>query len=113
MMKFKALLFDKDGTLLEFHNMWLNVSRSACAQIKNYSDTNHGHQTITITELLSAIGVEGDIVHNHGLLASNPVEDTALAWFEMLQPDVSLEAFTRVTKAAFNDQVGHPGQIPG
>lgn len=105
MMKFKALLFDKDGTLLEFHNMWLNVSRSACAQVKDFSDTHQGHQTVTKTELLSAIGVEGDIVHNHGLLASNPVEDTALAWFEMLQPDVSLEEFTRITKAAFNDQV--------
>ncbi len=105
MMKFKALLFDKDGTLLEFHNMWLNVSRSAAMQVKNYSDAQAGNQTVTVTELLSAIGVEGDLVLNHGLLASNPVEDTAVAWFEMLQPDVSLEAFSQVTKTAFNGQV--------
>ncbi|WP_428775693.1 HAD family hydrolase [Vibrio sp.] len=104
-MKFKALLFDKDGTLLEFHNMWLNVSRSAAMQVKNYSDAQAGNQTVTVTELLSAIGVEGDLVLNHGLLASNPVEDTAVAWFEMLQPDVSLEAFSQVTKTAFNGQV--------
>lgn len=105
MMKFKALLFDKDGTLLEFHNMWLNVSRSASEQVKGFSDEHQGHQSVTVNELLSAIGVQGDRVDNHGLLASNPVEDTARAWFEMLQPNVSLEVFTQVTKAAFNDQV--------
>lgn len=91
MMKFKALLFDKDGTLLEFHNMWLNASRSACQTVKDFSDTNQGHQNVTVAELLLAIGVEGDSVDNHGLLASNPVEDTAKAWFEILRPAVSLK----------------------
>ncbi|SHF97478.1 HAD family hydrolase [Vibrio gazogenes] len=105
MTKFKALLFDKDGTLLEFHNLWLNVSRGASEMIKGYSDLHQGNQNITITELLFAIGVEGDVVLNHGLLASNPVEDTAQAWFELLKPEVSIEEFTKVTKAAFNNQV--------
>ncbi|NOH98267.1 HAD family hydrolase [Vibrio sp. 99-70-13A1] len=104
-MKFKGLLFDKDGTLLEFHNMWLNVSRSACRQVQDYSVRHKGLQTISAEALLSAIGVEGDIVHNHGLLASNPVEDTAKVWFSMLKPMVSLAEFTIVTKAAFNEQV--------
>lgn len=109
MIKFKALLFDKDGTLLEFHNMWLNASRSACQTVKDFSDTNQGHQNVTVAELLLAIGVEGDSVDNHGLLASNPVEDTAKAWFEILRPVVSLEMFTRVTKEAFNHHVAnHP-----
>lgn len=116
-MKFKALLFDKDGTLLEFHNMWLNVARSAAAQVKAFSDQNGGHQTVTLDALLLAIGVEGERVHNHGLLASNPVEDTAVAWFEMLEPSTTLQAFTRVTKTAFNDQVAENPQwveaLPG
>lgn len=104
-MKFKALLFDKDGTLLEFHNMWLNVALSASEQVKAFSDQNQGHQTVTVDQLLLAIGVEGERVDNHGLLAANPVEDTAAAWFYMLAPQVSLSEFTRFTKAAFNDQV--------
>ena len=104
-MKFKAMLFDKDGTLLEFHKMWLNVSRGACERVKSYSDHHQGNQTVTAAELLLAIGVEGDVVDNYGLLASNPVEDTATAWFNMLQPNVSLAEFTKVTKAAFNDEV--------
>ncbi|MCZ8498836.1 hypothetical protein O9929_15570 [Vibrio lentus] len=45
------------------------------------------------------------MVDNYGLLASNPVEDTATAWFNMLEPNVSLAEFTNVTKAAFNDEV--------
>ncbi|MDK9761176.1 HAD family hydrolase [Vibrio sp. D420a] len=104
-MKFKALLFDKDGTLLEFHKMWLNVSRGASEQVKAFSDNHQGNQTVTVTELLLAIGVEGDVVDNYGLLASNPVEDTAIAWFKMLEPSVSLTEFTQITKAAFNNQV--------
>ncbi|MCW1891586.1 hypothetical protein OK016_29955 [Vibrio chagasii] len=66
---------------------------------------HQGNQTVTAAELLLAIGVEGDVVDNYGLLASNPVEDTATAWFNMLQPNVSLAEFTKVTKAAFNDEV--------
>ncbi|WOG27794.1 HAD family hydrolase [Endozoicomonas sp. 8E] len=116
-MKFKALLFDKDGTLLEFHNMWLKVSRSACHRVKNYSDERQGHQHVTEAQLLLAIGVEGDRVDNHGLLASNPVEDTAAKWFEMLNPQVSLTEFARVTKNAFNQQVAENPQwievLPG
>ena len=104
-MKYKALLFDKDGTLLEFHKMWLNVSRGASEQVKAFSDNHHGNQTVTVTELLLAIGVEGDVVDNYGLLASNPVEDTAIAWFNMLKPNTSLVEFTKVTKTAFNNQV--------
>lgn len=85
--------------------MWLKVSRSACHRVKNYSDDRQGHQNVTESELLLAIGVEGDKVDNHGLLASKPVEDTAAAWFKMLNPKVSLTEFTRVTKDAFNQQV--------
>ncbi len=33
------------------------------------------------------------------------MEDTATAWFNMLEPNVSLAEFTNVTKAAFNDEV--------
>ncbi|CAH0535486.1 Phosphoglycolate phosphatase [Vibrio stylophorae] len=106
-MKFKGLLFDKDGTLLEFHNLWLNVSHGVSQVVKDYSNQHQGHQNVTITALLSAIGIEGDVVLNHGLLASNPVEDIAQAWFDMLAPDVSIAAFTQVTKAAFNQQVKH------
>ncbi|CAM4184664.1 HAD family hydrolase [Vibrio neonatus] len=105
MTKYKALLFDKDGTLLEFHNMWLNVARAACEQVKAYSEQHNANSNVTSSELLLAIGVEGDVVDNYGLLASNPVEDTALVWFELLKPKVTLVEFTQITKLAFNEQV--------
>ncbi len=43
------------------------------------------HQVIKPSHLLSYSRhrVEGDVVDNYGLLASNPVEDTAIAWFNM------------------------------
>ncbi|CCN85986.1 HAD family hydrolase [Vibrio nigripulchritudo] len=111
-MKFKALLFDKDGTLLEFHAMWLKVARSAAMHMKGVSDIHHGERNVTETSLLSAIGVSGSTVLNHGLLASNPVEDTARVWFDMLQPCLTLSEFTQITKYAFDRLVQeHPDWV--
>ncbi|MGF1870569.1 HAD family hydrolase [Photobacterium indicum] len=103
-MEIKGLLFDKDGTLLEFHQMWLRVAQGVAADIKAMYVVN---KTINTTEvqLLEAIGVFGEYVDNHGLLASNPVEDTALAWYEILQPQCDLSEFTAVVKSRFNAQV--------
>ena len=71
-MKFKAMLFDKDGTLLEFHKMWLNVSRGACERVKSYSDQHQGNQTVIPAELLLAIGVEGDVVDKLWTISHKP-----------------------------------------
>ena len=83
-MKFKAMLFDKDGTLLEFHKMWLNVSRGACERVKSYSDQHQGNQTVTPAELLLAIGVEGDVVDNY-------FESQVADPYRWLEDDLSLE----------------------
>jgi phosphoglycolate phosphatase len=68
------------------------------SKLRLIAKKNQGHQYVTEDELLLVIGVEGAIVHNHGRLASNPVQDTAIAWFELLCPAISLQEVTRVPK---------------
>ncbi|OAN11126.1 haloacid dehalogenase [Photobacterium jeanii] len=104
-MEIKGLLFDKDGTLLEFHQMWLKVSQGVVSALSHEYRNEMAHQQITEQHLLEAIGIYGDYVDNHGLLASNPVEDTAQAWFEMLALQTELKAFSIEIKALFNQQV--------
>lgn len=116
--KVKGVLFDKDGTLLEFHHMWLKVAqgvvnallaaypaRSDITDEKIDAETDDASSDVTAQSLLTAIGVFGERVDNHGLLASNPVEDTADAWYAMLQPSCSRDAFTCQVKTLFNQQV--------
>lgn len=101
-MEIKGVLFDKDGTLLEFHQMWLKVSQGVVGVLLE----RYPNQSVISTEcLLSAIGVSGERVDNSGLLASNPVKDIALAWFEILIPDCSPTRFIDEVKTLFNQQV--------
>ncbi|WP_116474137.1 HAD family hydrolase [Zobellella maritima] len=105
-MEIKGLLFDKDGTLLEFHQMWLKVAQGAASDIlRQYRPMSGAGARVSEQQLLEAIGIWGDHVDNHGLLASNPVEDTAVAWYALLQLDGELLQFTRDVKACFNRQV--------
>ncbi|MDO6542231.1 HAD family hydrolase [Photobacterium sanguinicancri] len=104
-MDIKGLLFDKDGTLLEFHQMWLKVSQGVVTALSHRYCTEMQRHLLTEDHLLEAIGIHGEYVDNHGLLAANPVEDTAEAWFKMLTPSCELAVFTAQVKALFNQQV--------
>lgn len=105
-MEIKGLLFDKDGTLLEFHQMWLKVAQGAARDtLRQYEQHIGAGALVSEQQLLKAIGILGNYVDNHGLLASNPVEDTASAWFELLRFEGNLQRFTRDVKAHFNRQV--------
>jgi len=103
-MEIKGLLFDKDGTLLEFHQMWLHVAQGAAADTLAVYATANNHDVDDVA-LLAAIGVHGNDVDNHGLLASNPVEDTADAWYQLLQLSSDKAQFSHTVKQMFNKQV--------
>ncbi|MEC5319900.1 HAD family hydrolase [Brenneria populi subsp. brevivirga] len=107
-MRFKGLLFDKDGTLLEFHAMWLQAARAVAARLlQRYPDA-----AVTGPALLAAIGAAGDRIASQGLLAAHPTEDIAREWHRMMAPGGGLAPFTREVKALFNAQVaGNPASI--
>ena len=99
-MAIKGLLFDKDGTLIEFHQMWLQVTQNVVMQIlQNYPSTQ------TQQSLLEAVGIFGKHIDNKGLLAANPVEDIAQRWYQLIQPECELKSFIYVIKNLFNQHI--------
>lgn len=67
-MKIKGIIFDKDGTLLDFNKMWLGATKHVLA---GFCDRNK----IPVTEermegLLRLLGIENDCILQQGPLAS-------------------------------------------
>ncbi|MDH4422816.1 MULTISPECIES: HAD family hydrolase [Bacillus] len=73
MEKVKAILFDKDGTLMDFHSIWIKVAEELVADcIKLYQLPESMQQG-----LLKEIGVEGTFVHPSSALAAGTSLDVA------------------------------------
>ncbi|UPJ16880.1 HAD family hydrolase [Bacillus cereus] len=73
MEKVKAILFDKDGTLMDFHSIWIKVAEELVVEcISLY----HLPSTIGQT-LLEEIGVEGAFVNPRSAIAAGTSLDVA------------------------------------
>lgn len=63
-MSTKAIIFDKDGTLIDFDSFWVEVSRYAIKTILNKT----GMKTVSTDEILEALGVENGVTRIDGVL---------------------------------------------
>lgn len=73
MEKVKAILFDKDGTLMDFHSIWIKVAEELVAEcISLYHLPSTMRQT-----LLKEIGVEGAFVNPRSAIAAGTSLDVA------------------------------------
>lgn len=73
MEKVKAILFDKDGTLMDFHSIWIKVAEELVAEcIKLYQLPQSMQPT-----LLKEIGVDGVFVHPRSAIAAGTSLDVA------------------------------------
>ncbi len=63
-MKIKAIIFDKDGTLLDFDSFWVTVSAYAVREILTKVQT----VSISEEEILSALGVHDNSADINGVL---------------------------------------------
>lgn len=76
-MKIKGILFDKDGTILKFQDLWLDAAKHV---IQDFMLINHLPRTKEIEQfLLKAMGVENDIIKSDGPLAYLPYEQIGAA----------------------------------
>ena len=69
-MKADAILFDKDGTLLDFDSFWVAVSRKAVEEVL----TELGRTDIPVSEFLTAFGVHDGVTDLDSVLCKGTYE---------------------------------------
>ena len=110
-MDIKAILFDKDGTLMEHDIFWIDVS--VCAAKKLLSGL--GREDIPVSEILEAIGVHGDTADKNGLLCKGTYAQIGEAVHGVLTNHgvrISAEEATRLTLKAYENSAGEGKVVP-
>lgn len=65
-MKIKGILFDKDGTLIDFFSLWLGAAERA---IPKFLENNNINDEKMVNVVLESIGVKNSKVDPRGALA--------------------------------------------
>ncbi|MCB9698766.1 MAG: HAD family hydrolase [Alphaproteobacteria bacterium] len=91
----RAVLFDKDGTLLDYRATWLPINRRCAAEAA-------GGDAALAARLLAVAGhdPETDDIDEHAVLAIGTAGDVARAWLPWL-PDTTHDALTRLVDGVF------------
>lgn len=106
-MKTQAIIFDKDGTLLDFDLLWLPISYKAIEDILAAVK-----QKLDLTEeILSALGVKNNITGINGVLCKGTYDQMGQAIYKVLKKygcDITEEEAVRLTIDAYhrNSEVG-------
>lgn len=97
----KAIIFDKDGTLLDFDSFWIEVSVCALKDILK----KLGREDIPVTEILGALGVSEGAVDIDGLLCKGTYEQIGIAIYDVLKKyevNISSGETVKMTLEAYN-----------
>lgn len=78
----KGILFDKDGTLIDFYTVYVQAVKQLVDQL--LADYGLSENSLLKEELLRGIGLQGDQVDPKGIMASGTSEDFAEAFSELL-----------------------------
>lgn len=97
----KAIIFDKDGTLIDFDSLWVEVSVNAINKILGELK----REDIPLEEVLASIGIENGITDMDGLLCKGTYEQMALAINEVFKKygcNMSDKEIVRIVIDAYN-----------
>ena len=105
-MKLKGILFDKDGTLLDFNGTWLAAYQAASEIISEYCE---GH--LTATEILVHGGYipEDNSWRPESVLAAGSSREILESWNSLLKTPLDQAAVKRIGEAF---HVGATGLVP-
>ncbi|KFN04025.1 HAD family hydrolase [Bacillus clarus] len=103
MEKVRAILFDKDGTLMDFHSIWIKVAEELVAEC---IDLYHLSDSLQPT-LLKEIGVEGKFVHPRSALAAGTSLDIAKGLCKYISSVKEEEMHHWVSKKLFSLMYEH------
>lgn len=83
MKQIKGILFDKDGTLVDFHSGWVPVATQIADLL--LEDVGLKDDTSAKERLLGAIGMHGNQIDPKGILAGGTTQDMSEAFVRVLR----------------------------
>ncbi|PGA96435.1 HAD family hydrolase [Bacillus toyonensis] len=98
MEKVKAILFDKDGTLMDFHSIWIKVAE--CINLYQLPESMQ-------QALLKEIGVDGVFVHPRSALAAGTSLDVAKGLCKYIKSSKEEEMHEWVSEKLFSLMYEH------
>lgn len=109
-MQTKLIIFDKDGTLLDFDSFWISVTEYAIDDIIKY----YGADAEIKNQMLEAIGINDGVVDVCGLLSAGTYSQIAEALENVLKLKgvVVGDDFENIAVSAFNNNTRHGNLKP-
>ncbi len=100
-MKADAIIFDKDGTLLDFDAFWVTVSIKAVEDVL----ARFGYKEISVCEILAAFGVHDGVTDMNSVLCKGTYEQLGGIFYDILQQhggDMPRDEATKALIEAYN-----------
>lgn len=110
-MKIRAIIFDKDGTLLDFDAFWISVADAAVSDILKAVNADES----LADECLAAIGTDGKSASLDGILCKGTYGQMANAFYDVLKKancSIERDTLNNVVIKAFRDNISHGKVVP-
>lgn len=110
-MKIRAIIFDKDGTLLDFDAFWISVAVAAVSDILKAVNADAS----LADECLAAIGTDGKTAAPDGILCKGTYAQMTDAFCDVLKKTnscIECDTLNTVVIKAFHDNISQGKVIP-